>query len=189
MASIDFLITGRGTAGVIQGESRCDEGDADGVNAYIDPTLVGDAEVQVECQSEEQTPGRGSSLATCERGVVESRPRVVDEQAFDPITEFTVFTDHFATKSNQASAGDDEDGVSEHLKMKTKGSLLSLLIRWQKLQQLIFCKCFTGLNHIQLSFLGLFWCMALGREWKDLSPRLLKDVLKEESFQLQMEDS
>ena len=119
MASIDFLITGRGTAGVIQGESRCDEGDADGVNAYIDPTLVGDAEAQVECQSEEQTPGRGSSLATCERGVVESRPRVVDEQAFDPITEFTVFTDHFATKSNQASAGDDEDGVSEHLKMKT----------------------------------------------------------------------
>ena len=119
MASIDFLITGRGTAGVIQGESRCDEGDADGVNAYIDPTLVGDAEVQVECQSEEQTPGRGSSLATCERGVVQSRPRVVDEQAFDPITEFTVFTDHFAAKSNQASAGDNEDGVAEQLKVKT----------------------------------------------------------------------
>ena len=119
MASIDFLIAWWCTAGVVQGESRCYEGDADGVNAHIDPTLMSDTEVHVETESEEQAPSRGGSLATCERGVVESWPRVVDEQAFDPITEFTVFTDHFAAKSNQASAGDNEDGVAEQLKVKT----------------------------------------------------------------------
>ena len=119
MASIDFLITGWCTAGMVQGESRGHEGDADGVNSHIDPTLVGDAEVKVESESQKQAPCSGCSLATCQRGVVESWPCIVDEQAFDPITEAAMLADDFAAKSNQASAGDDEDGVAEHLKVKT----------------------------------------------------------------------
>ena len=80
---------------------------------------MGDAEVQVERESEEQAPSRGCSLPTCEGGVVQSWPRVVDEQAFDPITELTVFADDFATKSNQAGTGDDENGITKYRKVET----------------------------------------------------------------------
>ena len=70
-----------------------------------------------------------------------------------------------------------------HLKLKVRENFLFLtLFASKNLHQLIFCKCFIGLNSYQLSFLGRFWCMVLDREWKDLFLKLSKGVFEGKEF-------
>ena len=127
-ASVDVLITGWHSAGVVQSESSCHEGDGDRIHADVDPTSVGDAKVEVESKAEQETPSGHGALATTEAWVVESRPCVVDEQPLGPVGNGVAFVYDSAAEDDEADAASDEDGVSEHFEMEpvlcvAKGSI------------------------------------------------------------------
>lgn len=97
-ASIDLVIPGRDAAGVVQRKASSHEGDGDRINANINPSAVGDAEIEVENQAEQQAPGSHGALAAAEVWVVEGGPGVVDDQAFGPVAHGVALVHDSATK-------------------------------------------------------------------------------------------
>ena len=112
--SIDVFVARWDTAGVVQSNTCGHEGDGDRIHANIDPSLIGEAEVEVERQSEKKAPCSHGSLTTGHRRVVESRPCVVDDQATEPVHDRLLLIDGLRTQGDEASTSSDEDGVAKN---------------------------------------------------------------------------
>lgn len=97
---------------MVERKSHGDQSDGHRVDAHINPSGMKDAEIEVEGKADEQAPGGRGSLTSTNRDVVESRPRVVDEQSFEPRWDITVLVDGLQAESNESKTGDQEHGVA-----------------------------------------------------------------------------
>lgn len=113
---------------MVEGKASSEQGDGDGVYANVHPARILDAVPEVERQANQQTPSGHGSLTTAHGSVVQGRPRVVDDEAADPAREVGSLTNDLAAENDEANAGEDEDGVTQHfeveaLKRFSKGSV------------------------------------------------------------------
>ena len=118
-ASVDVFVAGWNTTGVIQGDPGGHQCDGHGVDANVDPALVGDAKVEIESQAQQQAPSGHGSLATSDARVVQGGPGVVDDEAREPFFDRFSLVDLVDAQGDDADAPCHEHGVTEGFEMET----------------------------------------------------------------------
>ena len=119
LASIDFVVAGWHSAGVVQSEPRSHESDGHGIDADVYPSLVGDTEVEVEGEAEQEAPSGHGALTATEAWVVESRPSIIDEQSFAPFGHGMTLVHGSSSEGDEGNTASDEDGVAEYFLVET----------------------------------------------------------------------